>query len=177
VLLACFGDPGLEAAKELSPVPVVGMAEASLATALRAAGGGRPVALLTGGAAWVPMLEEFALLRGHGPDRVRVRAVPFRGDAIARDPEAALAPLAAAARAAAAEGAAAVVLGGAGLVGLAERLAPRLPGVALLDSLDCLLREGAAAAARGGASGGPRAQAPVTTDGLSPALAGLLGGA
>jgi allantoin racemase len=47
VLLACFGDPGLEAAKELSPIPVVGMAEASLAAAFRAVEG-RPVALLTG---------------------------------------------------------------------------------------------------------------------------------
>src|SRR5258707_4756053 len=29
VYLACFGDPGLAALKEISPVPVVGMAEAS----------------------------------------------------------------------------------------------------------------------------------------------------
>jgi Asp/Glu/hydantoin racemase len=180
VLLACFGDPGLEAAKELSPIPVVGMAEASLAVAFRAAEG-RPVALLTGGAVWVPMLEEFALVRGHGPDRVRVRAVPFRGDLIARDPEAALAPLASVAREAVAEGAAAVVLSGAGLAGLAERLAPRLPGVALLDSLDCLLMEGAAAAAAAAADTGRpdalRPPAPVVTDDLSPALATLLGGA
>ncbi|HYF08570.1 MAG TPA: aspartate/glutamate racemase family protein, partial [Acetobacteraceae bacterium] len=36
-VIACFGDPGLEAAKELSPIPVVGMAEASLAIGLRTA--------------------------------------------------------------------------------------------------------------------------------------------
>ena len=33
VVLACFGDPGLYALKEISPVPVVGIAEASIALA------------------------------------------------------------------------------------------------------------------------------------------------
>ena len=63
-IIACFGDPGLEAAKELCPVPVIGMAEASLAVGMRWA---PRIAFLTGGAAWVPMLEEFCLLRGFGP--------------------------------------------------------------------------------------------------------------
>jgi Asp/Glu/hydantoin racemase len=35
VYLACFGDPGLAALKEVSPVPVVGMAEASCEAACR----------------------------------------------------------------------------------------------------------------------------------------------
>ncbi|HEX6023101.1 MAG TPA: aspartate/glutamate racemase family protein, partial [Solirubrobacter sp.] len=30
VMLACYGDPGLYACRELSPVPVVGIAEASM---------------------------------------------------------------------------------------------------------------------------------------------------
>ena len=30
VVIACFGDPGLPAARELSPVPVVGIAEAAM---------------------------------------------------------------------------------------------------------------------------------------------------
>ena len=30
VVIACFGDPGLHAAREVSPVPVVGIAEASM---------------------------------------------------------------------------------------------------------------------------------------------------
>ncbi len=34
VVLACFGDPGLYALKEISPVPVVGIAEAAIALAL-----------------------------------------------------------------------------------------------------------------------------------------------
>jgi Asp/Glu/hydantoin racemase len=137
VLIACFGDPGLEAARELSPIPVLGMAEASIAAARRLA---PRIALLTGGAAWVPMLEEFARLRGLGPDQVRVAAVQPTGDMIARDPGGALALLAEAARAEIAAGAGAVVLGGAGLVGLAPRLRPLLP-VPVLDCLEATLGE------------------------------------
>src|SRR5215471_20167550 len=49
VYLACFGDPGLAALKEVSPVPVVGMAEASVRTAC---GLGGRFAIVTGGTAW-----------------------------------------------------------------------------------------------------------------------------
>jgi len=155
VIIACFGEPGIEAARELLPIPVVGMAEASIAAALALALAPR-VALLTGGALWVPMLEEFCLVRGLGPDRALVRGVAPTGDMIARDPDAAIALLADAARAAAADGAGAVVLGGAGLAGLAPRVAP-LVGVPVLDSLDCAL----VAAVRGGAVAPRVGQAPM----------------
>ena len=131
VIIACFGDPGIEAAREMLPIPVLGLADASIIAALRVA----PIAaFLTGGAAWVPMLEEFCLLRGHGHDTIRVAAVTPTGDMIARDPERALASLAEAARMQAAAGAGVVVLGGAGLVGLAERLQPMVT----VPVLDCL---------------------------------------
>lgn len=169
VAIACFGDPGLEAAQESCPVPVLGMAEASLAVARRLA---PRIALLTGGAAWVPMLEEFCRIRHRGPEQVLVRGVAPTGAAIARDPDGALAALATAARAAAAEGAGAVVLGGAGLAGLAPRIAPAVP-VPVLDSLDCLLAEAAAARAPLGWSA-PAEPAPST--GLAAPLARLLPG-
>lgn len=152
-VIACFGEPGIEAARELLPIPVVGMAEASIAAALAIA---PRIALLTGGALWVPMLEEFALIRGHGPDRVAVRGVAPTGDMIARDPDAATALLVEAARAAVQDGAGAVVLGGAGLAGIAPRVAPHVP-VPVLDSLDCAL----AAALAGGPVAARVAQAPV----------------
>ncbi|WP_137127922.1 aspartate/glutamate racemase family protein [Roseomonas sp. HF4] len=164
-LIACFGEPGIEAAREVLPIPVVGMAEASIAAALALA---PRIALLTGGAAWVPMLQDFALVRGHGPDRVLVRGVAPTGDMIARDPDGALALLAEAANEATAAGAGVVVLGGAGLAGIAPRLAPRV-AVPVLDSLDCAL---AAALAPQGAAGPHIVQAPQA--GLSPALARLL---
>ena len=153
VIIACFGEPGIEAVRELLPIPVVGMAEASIVAALALA---PRVALLTGGALWVPMLEEFCLVRGLGPDRALVRGVAPTGDMIARDPDAAIALLADAARAAVADGAGAVVLGGAGLAGLAPRVAP-LVGVPVLDSLDCAL----VAAVRGGAVTPRVGQAPM----------------
>lgn len=38
IVLACFGDPGLYALKEISPVPVIGIAEASISLALLSGG-------------------------------------------------------------------------------------------------------------------------------------------
>lgn len=159
-VIACFGEPGIEAAREVLPIPVVGMAEASIAAALALA---PRIVLLTGGALWVPMLEEFCLVRGYGPDRVLVCGVAPTGDMIARDPAGAAAVLVDVARAAVAHGAGAVVLGGAGLAGIAPRVAPHV-GVPVLDSLDCAL----AAALRGGAVSPRVAQAPAV--GVSEAL-------
>lgn len=131
VIIACFGDPGIEAAREMLPIPVLGLADASIAAALRVA----PVAaFLTGGTAWVPMLEEFCLLRGHGRDTIRIAAVTPTGDMIAREPDRALTLLAEAAREQVEAGAGVVVLGGAGLVSLAERLQPMVA----VPVLDCL---------------------------------------
>lgn len=162
-IIACFGDPGLDAAREVMPIPVLGLADASIAAATRMA---PVVSLLTGGAAWVPMLREFALLRGFGPDRVRVAAVAPTGDMIARDPEGALALLAEAARAEAASGAGCVVLGGAGLVGLAARLRPMVP-VPVLDCLEATLGEVERTLAA-------PARKPAPTVGLSRPLEALL---
>ena len=167
-LIACFGEPGIEAARETLPIPVHGLAEASLAAALRLA---PRIALLTGGTAWVPMLEEFALVRGHSPERVLVRGVAPTGDMIARDPEGALAILAEAARTAARDGAGVVVLGGAGLAGLAQRLAPMVP-VPVLDSLECAL-----AAALGGATAAARRVVQAPQARLAPALERMLAAA
>lgn len=168
-VIGCFGDPGLEAARELSPVPVIGMAEASLAVGMRWA---PCIAFLTGGEAWVPMLEEFCLLRGFGRDQVMVRSVRPTGDMIARDPDRALALLAESAGQAMAAGAGAIVLGGAGLAGLGALLAPALP-VPVLDSLDCVLEEAVKAAAEKPAP--PAAQPPTPTVNLAPSLARWLG--
>jgi Asp/Glu/hydantoin racemase len=174
VLLACFGDPGLAALREVSPVPVAGMAEASLLAAAQL--GGR-IGVLTGGERWVPMLGELAAALGFG-GRVSIRCVQQSGAEIAADPEGARAGLAAEAEALVAGGAEVVILGGAGLAGLAARLAPAVP-VPVLDSLACGISQ-ALALARLGApppragSYAPPAPTPVT--GLSPALSRLIGG-
>jgi allantoin racemase len=135
--LACFGDPGLFALKELSPVPVIGMAEASchLASTL-----GRRFSIVTGGERWGPMLEEFVRAIGLSERLASVRTIAPTGGDIARDPDAALAGLAHQSRACAREdGAEIVILGGAALAGLAQRIAPEVP-VPVLCSVESGLR-------------------------------------
>jgi Asp/Glu/hydantoin racemase len=170
VYLACFGDPGLAALKEISPVPVIGMAEASC---LEACSRGRRFAIVTGGALWGPMLTEFVAWLGMAERLAAVRTIAPTGDRIARDPEAALAQLAAACTACASEdGADVVILGGAALAGLATRIQPSVP-IPVLCSVEAGTRAVIAAASgsdRRGAS--PPALASV---GLSADLAKLLG--
>src|SRR5262245_34052210 len=174
VALACFGDPGLAALREVSPLPVAGMAESSMLAACQL--GGR-VALVTGGARWVPMLEEFVAAMGLASRLAAVRAVALTGAEIAADPARAEDMLAeVAARAVAEDGAEVVVLGGAGLAGLASRLQPRVT-VPLLDSLACLLAQARALAAGGAArpSAGSYSRPPaIAPTGLSPALSAFL---
>jgi len=164
VYLACFGDPGLFALREVARVPVVGMAEAACQEA--AARG--PFGIVTGGAAWEPMLREFVAALGLADRLAAIRTVAPSGAAIARDPDAALAGLAEACGSCAEAGAATVILGGAGLAGLAARLASRVP-CPLICSVEAGTRS-VLAAARGAARlrQGP---APVETTGLAPALA------
>lgn len=124
VYLACFGDPGLLALREVAAIPVVGMAEASC---LEAAKLGR-FAIVTGGALWGPMLTEFVAGIGLADRLTGVRTVAPTGGEIATNPDAALASLAAACRACAIEdGADVVILGGAALAGLAARIQPDVP--------------------------------------------------
>lgn len=137
VALACFGDPALMALKEVAHQPVVGMAEASCLTA--AALGGR-FAIVTGGERWGPMLREFVASMGLSERLATVEAVAPTGAAMARDPEHALDILAKACCACVEQhGATSVILGGAGLAGLASRIADRVP-VPLIDSLAACVR-------------------------------------
>jgi len=146
VVLACFGDPGLLAMKEVSKVPVVGMAEASI---LQACAVGRRFSIVTGGAAWKPMLEEFVAAQGLATRLASVRTVAPTGADIARNPTAALALLAKSCAACAKDGADVVILGGAGLAGLAARLQGKVE-VPLLDGVGCAVTMALALAKQAG---------------------------
>lgn len=124
VLLACFGDPGLFALRAASRVPVLGMAEA----AMRAAAAHGPFAVITGGAAWVPMLERLAAALALPAPLLGVHAVDRSGGQLAADPAAAV-PLLADAAAQALQRwpqARVLLLGGAGLAGFAAPVAAQL---------------------------------------------------
>ncbi len=175
VYLACFGDPGLFALKELARVPVIGMAEASCQRAAATAG---RFSIVTGGERWGPMLREFAGQLGLGESLAAVETVAPTGADIAADPDVSVALLAAACnRTAERDGARAVILGGAGLAGLAARIQPHV-GVPVLCSVETgakavldALDGGAAKPAAGDLACPP----PVGSIGLSERLAGLLG--
>ena len=173
VIVACFGDPGLLALREIAPVPVVGMAEASCRVA---ASRGR-FAIVTGGAAWVPMLREFVAMLGLERQLAGVRAVAPTGAAIAADPQGSYVLLANECQAAVREdGAEVVILGGAGLVGIAEKIA----GHVSVPLIDCLAA--AIAVAQNGVKNARSAGTPpvfpypVESIGLSDPLATMLAG-
>ena len=174
VVLACFGDGGLTALKEIAHQPVIGMAEASCLTA--AACGGR-FAIVTGGERWGPMLREFVATLGMSERLAFVQTVAPTGADIAREPERALGLLADACTACVSEhGADSVILGGAGLAGLAARIADKVP-VPLIDSLaaSVLMAEQIGRAGAAKAKVGSFAQTPaVETIGLSERLTQLL---
>lgn len=174
--LACFGDPGLAALKELAVQPVVGMAEASC---FEAASGGRRFGIVTGGAGWRPMLEEFVVMLGLGKQLATVRTVAPSGGEIAKDPERAYGLLAEAVTACVREsGAECVILGGAGLAGIADKISDRVP-CPLIDSVAALVRAleraGHEKSARPGSASASQASR-VPTTGLGVALARLLEG-
>ena len=131
VLIGCFGDPGLMALRESSPVPVTGLAEASF---IEAARHGR-FAIVTGGERWGPMLQRLAQALGHAHGLAGIHTVAPTGAQLAVDPEAARALLAQACRDVVRQmGVQAVILGGAGLAGMAAAVQPQV-GVPVIDSV------------------------------------------
>lgn len=168
VLLACFGDPGLLALRELASVPVVGLAQSSFEAAARA---GR-FAVVTGGKAWEPMLLRFARMHGLDGHLAGVFTDELTGAQIAADPARALTSLAQACALGVTAGAQCILLGGAGLTGLASQL-QAMTTVPVLDNV--LLAAQAAvdlAAQSGGRAQHPRASLPLT--GVNQALVDLL---
>ncbi len=167
VYLACFGDPGLLALKEMSPVPVVGMAEA----ACKQAAARGTFSIVTGGALWKPMLEEFVAIMGLSDRFTGVRTIAPTGGQIAENPDAALAALAQACETCARDdGAEVVILGGAALAGLAERIQPNV-SVPVICSVEAGTHA-VIAAARAGVSGAIKPQ--VESIGLSAELTARL---
>jgi Asp/Glu/hydantoin racemase len=136
-VIACFGDPGLDAAKELLDVPVLGISEAAFHAAAML---GRRFGVVSFTAALRPMFEE--CLAHHG---LAARCAGFRmGPAFSGDPgrvaEERLDLLAAlCAESVAQDGAEAVILAGGPLAGIAPALQPRVP-VPLVDGTQAAVR-------------------------------------
>lgn len=138
VLIGCFGDPGLHALQEIASCPVVGLAEASM----RAAASRGGFAIVTGGAAWKKPLERLAFAIGLHQLLLGIETVEASGAELAANPEVAHRVLLAAARTALtmrsvdSKPPRCLILGGAGLLGMAQWFASDL-GLPLLDSVEC----------------------------------------
>ena len=171
VLIGCFGDPGLWALRERSSAPVIGLAEATMR---EAAALGR-FAIVTGGAAWGPMLRRLALALGLDNALARLELIAPNGAALAADPRAAIELLRAACiKATAAGDVQSVVLGGAGLAGMAPEVEQGL-GVPLIDSVTSAARA-LIAATRSPRDARPALPVTQLWGALSPELAQALRG-
>jgi allantoin racemase len=135
VLIGCFGDPGLEQLRRGSALPVLGLAEAAIGEAWRA---GR-YAIVTGGSAWKPMLEEIVAGFGWSDRLDNVTVIEQSGAELAADPARARSLLAQACRDAAAPGVERVVLGGAAFAGYGDAIGAQVP-VPVIDSVSAAAR-------------------------------------
>ena len=132
VAIACFGDPGLEAARELAPVPVVGIAEAAMLLALPLAHRFSIVAALDRAR---PLMDDVVRRHGLQARCASVRTTGLSVLEIDADPEGAEAAIAAAGRRAVQEdGAEAICLGCAGMGPLDARIGAAL-GVPVIDGV------------------------------------------
>ena len=173
IIVAAFGDPGLGALREVSPVPVVGMTEAALAAAMQLGGRLSIIAISRRIEAWYRevvtaygLASRLASIRFLDRPLAAVDSVQqAHGDALVALGE----------RAVAEDGADVLILAGAPLAGLARTVAGRLP-VPEIDGVSAAVRQAEllAAARPMLARAGSYAGAPDKPDsGLSAALQAL----
>jgi len=170
ILLAISFDTGLDALREMLPIPVVGMSEAGMLAAMTLA---RRFSLLTFGNRAVPIYDELVAHYGWAGRSAGVLSLPPLTEAQLRDTAQVQPALAAAITAAAQDrGTEAVVLAGAVFAGLGERLRESVP-VPVVDGVVAavhhlrMLNALAPAKPRAGSLAFPPAKA---LSGMSPAL-------
>lgn len=167
-IIAAFGDPGLQAARDLFPFPVIGMAEAAILTAVQL---GRTFAIVTFTPAMQPWYTQSVEALGLGARFLGVRTPPdaaFDVGDVARTHRKTLCDLA---MGAARDGAEVVILGGAPLAGLAAEISADLP-VLLVDPILAATRQAVALAGqRPYLAHRLNCSAPKASSGLSAALA------
>lgn len=137
VVIACFGDPGLFALREAADCPVTGLAEAAVAEAALHG----DCAIVTGGQAWRPMLERLLPALPQGRRVRRIETVELTGAQLHADPQAAEALLLECCQRLLRQSPVdSIIIGGAGLAGIAARLQGLLP-VPLIDSVAAATRQ------------------------------------
>lgn len=129
ILLACYGDPGIYAMKEQLAIPVIGIAEASIATALLV---GRTFGLLVATEKSVRMME--ALLNDYMLQArcVKIEPINIQVAEIEKDKEKSFNALKQKAQFLIDAGAEVVILGCAGMTGFKDQLSKEL-NVIIID--------------------------------------------
>ena len=131
VLIACFGDPGLFALREEAGVPVIGLAQAAFLQASELG----PYGVVTGGQAWGPMLRRLAVALPEGTALADLETVQLTGAQLAANRSLAIDCLTQAVqRICLRSKVRSVIVGGAGLAGLAHEMQARVD-VRLIDSV------------------------------------------
>jgi allantoin racemase len=133
VLLACFGDPGLEAMRLQTQLPVVGLAQASMQAAERIS---KPYAIVTAGAAWQTILMQRFRQWGASDLFCGVQVIEGTGLDVFNNPVAALPAVQRAIHAALAGGAEQIILGGAVFAGY--KAVMQKNGIDAKGLLDCI---------------------------------------
>ena len=137
-VIACYGDPGLHAAREVTENPVVGIAEASFYTASMVAARFSIVSVIP---RVRTLLEEMVQGYGMAERIVAIRTLPLYVLDIERDPEGSMEKLREEVRRSVAEDdAEAVCLGCAGFARFAAELEAEL-GVPVLDGVVCATKQ------------------------------------
>lgn len=131
VLLACFGDPGLFALKEYCDVPVVGIAEASMALSTLL---GHKFAILVARHKAIPMMDSMVLSYGLRSRLAGIFALNMPVLGLEDDPEESLLTLERLSNEALRHGAEVIILGCAGMTVFSEELSRRL-GVTIVDPI------------------------------------------
>lgn len=137
-VIAAFGDPGLGGARELFPIPIIGLAEAGMLTACMLGGKFGIVTFSQSLEAWY---HECIAWHGLQSRCAGVRALPGTFQSIAdvqEEKESLLVDLAQ--RAVDENGADVVVLAGAPLAGLARRVRERIP-VPVVDCVEAAVKQ------------------------------------
>ncbi|MFZ4808374.1 MAG: aspartate/glutamate racemase family protein [Hyphomicrobiaceae bacterium] len=170
-IIAAFGDPGLLGARELFDIPVVGMAEAAMLTACML---GRRFAIVTFATALGPWYEDCVEMHGLSGRCAGVHMLdqPFRSIAdVQEEKESLLVDLCQ--RTVETTDADVIILGGAPLAGLAEKVKSRI-AVPLVDQIQAAVKQAETLVtlkARKATAGTFKRPAPKSSVGLPTALA------
>jgi allantoin racemase len=169
-VIAAFADPGLGGARELFPIPVIGLAEAGMLTACML---GARFSIVTFAAALEPWYRECVAWHGLEKRCASIRTLDGAFRAITEVQEKAELLVKLAGRAIEEDQADVILLAGAPLAGLGPKVAERIP-VPVVDCVGAAVKQAEALVALGpkkARAGTFRRPDPKPSIGLAPALA------